>query len=143
MRGAELGRGVVDYRPIFSAAEAAGLQHYFAEQEGPFARMNQLQAAQVAYDYCIRLIERQVARMFAATPLLPECSARDDGSVGTSTPAVPWQTTRAPRAHWRPRLIEQHILPRVILEDQKLRDRQQQGGKQRNQIGDFHETLLV
>jgi sugar phosphate isomerase/epimerase len=51
MRGAELGRGVVDYRPIFSAAEAAGLQHYFAEQEGPFARMNQLQAAHVAYDY--------------------------------------------------------------------------------------------
>ena len=27
------------------------LQHYFAEQEGPFARMSQLQAAQVAYDY--------------------------------------------------------------------------------------------
>ncbi len=51
MRGAELGRGVVDYRPIFSAAEAAGLRHYFAEQEGPFERMNQLQAAQVAYDY--------------------------------------------------------------------------------------------
>ena len=51
MRGAELGRGVIDYRPIFSAAEAAGLQHYFAEQEGPFVRMNQMQAAQVAYDY--------------------------------------------------------------------------------------------
>jgi len=51
MQGAELGRGVVDYKPIFAAAQKAGLKHYFAEQEGPFARMNQLQAAQVAYDY--------------------------------------------------------------------------------------------
>jgi len=51
MLGAELGRGVVDYKPIFAAGAKAGLQHYFAEQEGPFARMNQLQAAQVDYDY--------------------------------------------------------------------------------------------
>jgi sugar phosphate isomerase/epimerase len=51
MLGAELGRGVVDYKPIFAAAAKAGLQYYFAEQEGPFARMNQLQAAQVNYDY--------------------------------------------------------------------------------------------
>ena len=51
MQGAELGRGVVDYKPIFAAAKAAGLKHYFAEQEGPFSRMTQLQAAQVAYDY--------------------------------------------------------------------------------------------
>jgi sugar phosphate isomerase/epimerase len=51
MLGAELGRGVVDYKPIFAAAQKAGLQHYFAEQEGPFSRMDQLHAAQVAYDY--------------------------------------------------------------------------------------------
>ena len=51
MRGAELGHGVVDYKPIFAAAAQAGLQYYFAEQEGPFARMDQLQAAQVDYDY--------------------------------------------------------------------------------------------
>lgn len=51
MLGAELGRGVVDYKPIFAAAAKAGLQHYFAEQEGPFARMDPLQAAQVDYDY--------------------------------------------------------------------------------------------
>jgi sugar phosphate isomerase/epimerase len=51
MLGAELGHGVVDYKPIFAAAAKAGLQHYFAEQEGPFARMDQLQAAQVDYDY--------------------------------------------------------------------------------------------
>jgi sugar phosphate isomerase/epimerase len=51
MLGAELGHGIVDYRPIFVAAKKAGLQHYFAEQEGPFSRMNQLEAAQVAYEY--------------------------------------------------------------------------------------------
>jgi sugar phosphate isomerase/epimerase len=51
MLGAELGRGVVDYKPIFAAAAKAGLKHYFAEQEGPFARMDPMQAAQVDYDY--------------------------------------------------------------------------------------------
>jgi sugar phosphate isomerase/epimerase len=51
MRGAELGRGTVDYKPIFAAASKAGLQHYFVEQEGPFARMSPLEAAQVDYDY--------------------------------------------------------------------------------------------
>ncbi len=51
MLGAELGHGVVDYKPIFAAAEKTGLQHYFVEQEGPFSRMDQLQAARVDYDY--------------------------------------------------------------------------------------------
>lgn len=51
MLGAELGHGVVDYKPIFAAAKAAGLQHYFVEQEGPFSRMDQLQAARVDYEY--------------------------------------------------------------------------------------------
>jgi sugar phosphate isomerase/epimerase len=51
MLGAELGRGVVDYKPIFAAADKAGLKHYFVEQEGPFSRMTQLQAARVDYDY--------------------------------------------------------------------------------------------
>jgi sugar phosphate isomerase/epimerase len=51
MLGAELGHGLVDYKPIFAEAAKAGLQHYFAEQEGPFSRMNQLQAARVDYDY--------------------------------------------------------------------------------------------
>ena len=49
--GAELGHGIIDYKPILAAAERAGLQHYFAEQEGPFVRMSQLQAARQAYDY--------------------------------------------------------------------------------------------
>jgi len=51
MFGAELGRGVIDYQPIFGAAKKAGLRHYFVEQEGPFPRMNPLQAAKVDYEY--------------------------------------------------------------------------------------------
>ena len=51
MRGAELGRGTVDYKPIFAAGAKAGLQHYFVEQEGPFARMSPVEAAKVDYDY--------------------------------------------------------------------------------------------
>jgi sugar phosphate isomerase/epimerase len=51
MLGAELGHGSVDYKPIFAAAGKAGLQHYFVEQEGPFARMTPLESAQVDYDY--------------------------------------------------------------------------------------------
>ena len=50
MHGAELGRGVVHYGPIFAAAEKAGLRHYFFEEEGPF-HVAPMQAAQVAYDY--------------------------------------------------------------------------------------------
>jgi len=51
MQGAELGRGTVDYKPIFAAATKAGLQHYFVEQEGPFARMSPLEAAKIDCDY--------------------------------------------------------------------------------------------
>ena len=51
MQGAELGRGTVDYKPIFAAAAQAGLQHYFVEQEGPFPRMSPLEAAKVDFDY--------------------------------------------------------------------------------------------
>jgi len=51
MRGAELGHGVVDYKPIFSAAGKAGLQHFFVEQEGPFERMSPLEAVNVDFDY--------------------------------------------------------------------------------------------
>ena len=49
--GAELGHGMIDYRPIFAAAEKAGLKHYFAEQEGPFSRMSELDAARQACEY--------------------------------------------------------------------------------------------
>jgi sugar phosphate isomerase/epimerase len=57
MQGAELGHGTVDYKPIFAAATQAGLQHYFVEQEGPFARMSPLEAAKVDCDY-LRAIGR-------------------------------------------------------------------------------------
>ena len=53
--GAELGHGIIDYGPIFAAAEKAGLRHYFAEQEGPFTRMSQIEAARQAYDYLRKL----------------------------------------------------------------------------------------
>jgi len=53
--GAELGHGMIDYGPIFAAAGKAGLKHYFAEQEGPFTRMSQLEAARQAYAYLRRL----------------------------------------------------------------------------------------
>jgi len=49
--GAELGRGTVDYRPIMLAADAAGLKHCFVEQEGPFNRVSQLEAARIDYAY--------------------------------------------------------------------------------------------
>ena len=51
MLGAELGHGTVDYRPIFAAGAKAGLQHYFVEQEGPFARMSPVEAARVDLEY--------------------------------------------------------------------------------------------
>jgi sugar phosphate isomerase/epimerase len=51
MQGAELGHGTVDYKPIFAAAVKAGLQHYFVEQEGPFARMGTVEAAKVDFEY--------------------------------------------------------------------------------------------
>jgi len=49
--GAELGRGTLDYKPILAAANQAGLKHCFVEQEGPYARMSQLDAARVDYAY--------------------------------------------------------------------------------------------
>lgn len=49
--GAELGRGTVDYKPIMAAANASGLKHCFVEQEGPFSRMSQLDAARVDFAY--------------------------------------------------------------------------------------------
>ena len=53
--GVELGHGMIDYGPIFAAAEKAGLKHYFAEQEGPFTRMSQIEAARQAYEYLRKL----------------------------------------------------------------------------------------
>lgn len=49
--GTELGRGTLDYKPILAAANQAGLKHCFVEQEGPYTRMSQLDAARIDYDY--------------------------------------------------------------------------------------------
>jgi len=55
--GTELGTGFIDYKPIFAAARSASLKYYFAEQEGPFTRMTQLEAAKVSYEYLHALRE--------------------------------------------------------------------------------------
>jgi sugar phosphate isomerase/epimerase len=49
--GAELGRGTLDYKPIMAAADRSGLKHCFVEQEGPFSRMSDLEAARIDYAY--------------------------------------------------------------------------------------------
>ena len=49
--GTELGRGHIDYKPIFAAAAAAGVEYYFSEQEPPIVGMTALDAAKINYDY--------------------------------------------------------------------------------------------
>ena len=51
----ELGRGFVDYAPIFAAAKKGHIAHYFVEQEPPFTEMPATEAIQVDYDYLARL----------------------------------------------------------------------------------------
>jgi sugar phosphate isomerase/epimerase len=45
----ELGNGEIDYEPILVAAAAAGVEHYFIEQEDPFTKLTPLEAARVNY----------------------------------------------------------------------------------------------
>lgn len=47
----ELGRGAIDYRPIFAAARKAKIREYFVEQEPPFTEMPALEAIKVDYEY--------------------------------------------------------------------------------------------
>lgn len=47
----ELGRGAIDYGPIFAAARKDNIRAYFVEQEPPFIEMPALEAIQVDYDY--------------------------------------------------------------------------------------------
>lgn len=49
--GAEIGDGVVDYKKIFASLKHAGMEHIFVEQEGPFSRVSQMQAAEIDYKY--------------------------------------------------------------------------------------------
>jgi sugar phosphate isomerase/epimerase len=54
-QGTELGRGHIDYKPIFQAAAKTDVQYYFVEQEPPFLDMSSLDAAKVDYDYLLHL----------------------------------------------------------------------------------------
>ena len=48
---AELGRGHVDYAPIFAAAKNSDVEWYFVEQEPPFKETPALEAIKIDYDY--------------------------------------------------------------------------------------------
>jgi sugar phosphate isomerase/epimerase len=50
-KGTELGRGSIDYKPIFAAAARTGVEYYFSEQEPPITGMTALDAAKVNYEY--------------------------------------------------------------------------------------------
>jgi sugar phosphate isomerase/epimerase len=47
--GSPLGKGFIDYRPIFAAAK--GVRHYFVEQEGPYRAFTALEAARTSFQY--------------------------------------------------------------------------------------------
>jgi sugar phosphate isomerase/epimerase len=49
-RSAELGRGFIDYRHIIGAGRRAGIEHYFVEEEPPFATP-MMQALTIDYQY--------------------------------------------------------------------------------------------
>jgi sugar phosphate isomerase/epimerase len=51
MDGTELGRGSIDYRPIFAAAKSAHVERYFVEQEAPFVGITPFQAIKIDFDY--------------------------------------------------------------------------------------------
>jgi sugar phosphate isomerase/epimerase len=53
----ELGRGTIDYVPIIQAAQASGVEHYFVEEEPPFATPP-MQALAVDYRYTARLLTK-------------------------------------------------------------------------------------
>jgi sugar phosphate isomerase/epimerase len=49
-KGADLGKGFVDYAPIFKAGKAAGIEHIFDEQEQPFP-VSQIESAKANFAY--------------------------------------------------------------------------------------------
>jgi sugar phosphate isomerase/epimerase len=51
----EIGRGSIDYKPIFSAAKKAGIEQYYVEQEPPYNDMPVLDAIKVDYAYVSEL----------------------------------------------------------------------------------------
>jgi len=50
-QGTVLGTGYIDYRPILQVAKAAGVEHFYVEQEPPFIGMTALEAATKDYAY--------------------------------------------------------------------------------------------
>jgi sugar phosphate isomerase/epimerase len=50
-KGTELGKGHIDYGPIFPAASQAGVEYFFSEQEPPIVGMTALEAAKVNFEY--------------------------------------------------------------------------------------------
>jgi sugar phosphate isomerase/epimerase len=50
-QGTVLGTGYIDYRPILKAAKAAGVEHFYVEQEPPFIGITALEAAAKDYAY--------------------------------------------------------------------------------------------
>lgn len=49
-QGSELGAGFIDYKPIFAEGRRAGIQHAFAEQEGPYTKP-EMESARIDYAY--------------------------------------------------------------------------------------------
>jgi sugar phosphate isomerase/epimerase len=52
----ELGRGHIDYKPIFDAAKKSGVEWYYVEQEAPFTDMPVMEALKVDYEYVHKLL---------------------------------------------------------------------------------------
>jgi sugar phosphate isomerase/epimerase len=50
-QGTVLGTGFIQYRPILTAAKAAGVEHFYVEQEPPFIGMTAMEAAKRDYQY--------------------------------------------------------------------------------------------
>ena len=51
----ELGRGGIDYKPIFAAAKKAGVEQYYVEQEPPFTEVPAMDAIRIDYDFLHKL----------------------------------------------------------------------------------------
>jgi sugar phosphate isomerase/epimerase len=50
LKGSELGAGFIDYKPIFAAGKAIGIEHAFAEQEGPYTKP-EMESARIDFAY--------------------------------------------------------------------------------------------
>lgn len=50
-QGTVLGTGYIQYKPILNAAKAAGVEHFYVEQEPPFIGMTAMEAATRDYQY--------------------------------------------------------------------------------------------